>query len=235
MFTTAHAVPASRRLFHLVGAGLVVAAVLVPAGGSHAAAGTSTNQAFTVVSIPAASSATTQTILVQRTWDGPEFIIDVAPTTTIVRRFDGPSTLSEVSAGDHLLITGANLGNHTIAATAIKDTSIQVGFTSINARVRYVARDFSAMAVRITANEHGNAAFGVGSTILVDITPTTPITLLQGAGTVQQLRPQMLINIHYGLSNREGQVMFTAHDITELPQANAASLPQVAPADTIAK
>jgi hypothetical protein len=105
-----------------------------------------------------------------------------------------------------------------VAATASTDTRIQPGFISVTARVRYVARDFSMMAVCVTASDHANTVFGVGSTAMVDLTPTTPTTLLKGASTVQQLRPQMLINIHCSLSNRKGRLMITVHGITELPR-----------------
>jgi hypothetical protein len=73
------------------------------------------------------------------------------------------------------------------------------------------------MAVCVTADEHASTVFGVGSTIMVDIAPTTPVTLLNGTSTAQQLRPQMLIKIHYSLSNRKRRVMFIVHDISELP------------------
>jgi hypothetical protein len=193
-------------------------------------------QAFTLVSVN--NSITPPTLIVQRNEISPLTTIRVAGTTSIVRRFGGKSDVTELSPGDHLAISGTNLGNHSVNATRIKDNSIQVAGTQINATVSWVARDFGRMAVHVTANEGANAAFSVGNTILVNISPDTPVIFLVGQGGglpgVQGLRPGMPITLH-GFSDHEGQVILNPRDIEEILGEQVNALIRIAPNDSSAR
>lgn len=218
-----------RRLAGTVALSLfAVGGFLYPAA-SHAAPARFVNRAFTVVSVN--TTSTPQTIEVQRGWAGPETTVGVAANTVFLRRYNGKSDISELSAGDSVLITGTVAGTRTLLATTVKDMSIQVAYTQVNATVAFVSRDFSQMTVHIRAAQGPNAPFYAGSTVSADITPTTPVTLLGGmGGTIQQLRPGMAITF-YGFSDRAGQVITNPHGITQIPAAQVNQLTVAAPND----
>jgi hypothetical protein len=210
-------------------AGMVAAGVGTPAS-SHAASAPlkATGRDFTVVSIGGSTTATT--MMVQRSPNTPEISVIISPTTTLVRRFNGPADLSQFSAGDQVHVTGTGTAATTITATEVKDNSIQVAFTQINGRVLYISRAFDRMVLRVTANQGGNAAIPVGNIAILNITPTTPVDLIgQPTGTVANVRPGMVLTL-WGLSNRPGQTVFRPHDITQL-LTNANVLTKSAPGD----
>jgi hypothetical protein len=210
--------------------GMLAAGLGAPAA-SHAAPALlkATGRDFTVVSI--GGSTTSTTMMVQRGPDSPEISVIINPTTTLVRRFNGPAELSQFSAGDRVHITGTGTAATTITATEVKDNSIQVAFTQINGRVLFVSRALDRMVLRVTANQGSNAAIPVGNIATLNITPTTPVDLLgQHNGTVANVRPGMVLTL-WGLSNRPGQIVFRPHDITQLLTNNANVLTKSAPGD----
>lgn len=204
---------------------------------------------WVVVSVAGASAPTT--MVVEHGPKSPEFTVAISSTTTLVRRFNGKSDPSELSAGDHVQITAAApvvaattpaTTTTTVAgaapiivATAIKDNSIQVAFTQINGRVLSVGRDLTQMVVRVTANEGANAAIRRGAIATVDTTATTVVTLTGGKpGTMADVRPGMVLTF-WGLSNREGHIVFVPHDVTQLLASSANTLTKAAPNDNTPK
>ncbi len=227
----------SRMLFTAALGGLVLAGTLVPAAG-HAAALTVRPQSFTVVSVP---SATPNTLIVQRSVTGPEITVTLSPAATIVRRFDGKSNLGEFSSGDHVLITrvappvatgaATTAPAAAITASAVKDDSIQVGYTQINGRVVFLNQALNQLVLIVTADEGKLSAIPVGDRAFVDVTPTTPVSLVgKPAATMADVRPGMVLTM-WGLTQNEAHVLFAPHDITQL-LGNAASLTKVAPNDS---
>jgi hypothetical protein len=213
-------------------AGMLAAGVGTPVA-SHAAPAPlkAAGRDFTVVSI--GGSAVPTTMMVQRDPNSPEISVLISPTTTLVRRFNGPADLSQFSAGDQVHVTGTGTAATTITATEVKDNSIQVAYTQINGRVLYISRAFDRMVLRVTANQGGNAAIPVGNIATLNITPTTPVTLIgQHNATVANVRPGMVLTL-WGLSNRPGQIVFRPHDITQL-LTNAGVLTKSAPGDNTA-
>jgi hypothetical protein len=246
------------RLGRLVSAvamtGLLIAGLSAPLAG-HAAPGTHRNvklaaalkankHDFIVISVAGNTAPTT--MVVARGPYSAEITVAVSSTTTIVRRFDGKSDLSEVSPGDQVQIKGVrttaggvaatNAATVTgITATAIKDVSIQVGFTQINGRVLYISRALDQLVVRVTANEGRYAAFERGAIATIDVTPATKFALLNNPNaTTADVRPGMVLT-GWGLSNRDSHIMFSPHDLTQLLPRAAAALAHAGQADTTAK
>jgi dihydrofolate reductase len=141
---------------------------------------------------------------VQRSLTGPEITVIIGPTATLVRRFNGKSNLGEFSGGDHVLITpaappvstGAATPAPTVAITAIavKDESIQVDHTQINGRVVFVDQALNQLAPIVTADEGKLAAIPVRDHCFIDVSPTTPVSLVgKPTATMADVRPGILI------------------------------------------
>jgi hypothetical protein len=212
--------------------GLLAAGLGTP-GASHAAPALlkATGADFTVVSVAGNTAPTT--MMVERSPNTPEITVAISPTTTLVRRFNGPADLSQFSAGDQVHVIGTGTAATTITATEVKDNSIQVAYTQINGRVLSISRAFDRMVLRVTANQGGNAAIPVGNIATLNITPATPVVLIgQPNATVTNVRPGMVLTL-WGLSNRPGQIVFRPHDITQL-LTNAGVLTKSAPSDNTA-
>jgi hypothetical protein len=194
------------------------------------------SQAFTVVSVP---STTPNTLIVQRSINGPEITVTISPTATLVRRFDGKSNLGELSGGDQVLITPmapptASSPAVTIPAGVVKDVSIQVAYTQINGRAMFVSQALNEMVVGVTANEGRLAAIPVGDRAFVDVTPTTAVSLVgKPNATIADVRPGMVLTM-WGLSDNVSHVVFAPHDITQL-LSSAATLSKAAPDDNTPK
>jgi len=231
--------------------GVLVAGLGMPVA-SHAAGGTHKNAAsndWVVVSVAGDTAPTS--MVVQRGPNSREVTVDISPSTTIVRRFNGKSDPSELSAGDHVQITALTPvaaattpatttttvapAAPVITASAIKDNSIQVAYTQINGRVVFVGRGLERMVVRVTANEGSNAAIHLNDIATVDTTSTTPVDLIgKPNGTMADVRPGMVLTF-YGLTNREGHIVFAPHDITQLLPTSAKTLTKAAPSNNTPK
>ncbi|MGH2346043.1 MAG: hypothetical protein ACRDG4_12515, partial [Chloroflexota bacterium] len=107
-----------------------------------------------------------------------------------------------------------------------------VAYTQINGRVLFVGRAFDRMVLRVTANQGANAAIPRGDIATLDIAPTTRVTLIgkPNAG-MADVRPGMVLTL-WGLSNREGHIVFRPHDITQLLTNGANTLTRSAPSDS---
>jgi hypothetical protein len=189
---------------------------------------------YTVVSVTG-NNFPPSTFLVQLDATNPAITVSVGINTVIVRRFNGASNLSELSAGDRVAITGETPTTSTINATRVQNYSVQVGYTQVNGTVLYVASNLSGIALRVTANEGRDAAFGVGTIIMINTTPSTSIRFLDGhTGHLTDLRPGMRLTL-YGVSDREGQIVVSPHSIEQIRSARAHVLTRVAPDDSAAK
>jgi len=201
---------------------------------------------FVLVSIPGSAP---NTLIVQRGVNDPEITVTISPTATIVRRYNGKSDLSELNVGDHLVIKGTRtppagtalngttaVSGTTILASAIKDTSIQVGYSQINGRVLGLSRAMDQLDVQVTANEgNARAAFPVGEFASIVVSPTTVVNLLGKPGaTIADVRPGMVLTM-YGLSDSTLHTMLAPHDITQLLGNTATRLTKIAPSDSTAK
>lgn len=200
-------------------------------GAAHAApAQTQQNVNFTLVAKGGTGALTVLTV--QERAHGPEYKVTFGPSSPILRRFYGNSNLKELSAGDHLLISGDWSSPHVFTAVGIVDTTIQVGYSQINGKVTSIGSGLHRLVVQVTANEGKNAAFAVKETVTLDVSPTTKVELLGGhMGTIANLRPGTLLTC-WGLSNRNAHAMFSPHDITQILSSGAGKLTKVAPPDS---
>lgn len=242
------------RLATLAGmTGVLVAGLGMPvashAAGNHGRAANAKSDEWVVVSVAGDTAPTS--MVVQRGPNSREFTVDISTSTTIVRRFNGKSDPSELNAGDHVQITAATpvvtattpatttttvaTAAPVITATAIKDNSIQVAYTQVNGRVVFVGRGLERMVVRVSANEGSNAAIPLGDIATVDTTSATHVDLIgKPNGTIADVRPGMVLTF-YGLSDREGHIVFAPHDITQLLPTSAKTLTKAAPNDNTPK
>jgi hypothetical protein len=115
------------------------------------------------------------------------YTVEVSSSTTIVRLYNGPSALDELSPGDRLVITGTFVTPNTVAATWIKDTSIQRAWTRLSGKVIAVAGTSLPASVLVTAvRDRLSAPFTVGQNILVTVGATTQVIAPAATGTAVQ-------------------------------------------------
>lgn len=186
-----------------------------------------------VILMAKASNSAPTTLIVKQVSHGPKVAVSVGASTSVLRRFYGNSSLHELSVGDHLLISGGwGSGHRSFEAVGLIDNSIQVGHSQINGKVTYVGGGLHRIAVQVTANEGKDAAFGLGATVTLDVSPTTKVELLNHhAGTAGSLRPGMALTL-WGLSNRDAHLVLSPHDISQILVNGDGKLTKAAPADS---
>jgi hypothetical protein len=137
----------------------------------HAAAGTTagtlTSMNGSVLTLTAAGGVT--------------YTVNVSTTTKIVRLYDGPSALDEMSPGDALLVRGTTVTTGTINATWIKDQSIQRKYTRLVGTIQSVGA--SSATVIVTRDEHGPTPFHLGQTITLTVGASTKVISPTATGT----------------------------------------------------
>lgn len=158
--------------------------------GHHAAKAVAKGASFTgyLAAAPTAAPSTAPTTagttaisatLTVNTAHGP-ITVNVTAKTRFARRFNGASSLDELSVNDHLLVAGRRAGAQTVDASMIKDLSIENTDALLFARVAQVAPG----TVTVVSQPRGHhAAFAAGQTFTLPISPTT--TIIAG-GAVKQ-------------------------------------------------
>jgi hypothetical protein len=138
-------------------------------------------------------SASAPTILTLRTPHTGLVTVSVAPTTRLVRRFNGASLLVEFSAGDVLAVAATYQGGSSYSATAIKDVSIQGAYSFMVGRITSI-RGTQVTATVLAAMHSRQDPFWVGESVTLHLSAMTMITLANGtAGTAASLQPGMRI------------------------------------------
>jgi hypothetical protein len=97
----------------------------------------------------------------------------VSSTTQIVRLYNAPSGLDEMSPGDALLVRGTSPVTGTINATWIKDESLQRAYTRMVGTVQAVGA--TTVTVMVDADPHGPTPFALGQTLPLNIGAATKI------------------------------------------------------------
>jgi hypothetical protein len=138
--------------------------------------------------------------------------VNVSPSTTLVRRYNGPSALNEFSPGDQLKVTGVMLSNNTFNATLIKNNTIQHAYTHNLAVITAINSTTTLLTVRVLRDlPFDNRVapqnpFAVGQTIFVAVTPAMSVTLADGSrGTVQDDLSAGLTIATLGVYNRSSR------------------------------
>ncbi len=120
-------------------------------------------------------SSTTPPATLSLTTTGGQITVTVSISTTIVRRYNGQSSLDELSPNDILDVTGQTTGVGSVAATSIKDVSIQAAYTRLVGVVTAVSP--TSITVTVRKDEQGRSPFVVGQSIVLPIGSTTKIVL----------------------------------------------------------
>lgn len=118
-------------------------------------------------------SAMNGSVLTLTASGGVTYTIDVSTTTKIVRLYDGPSGLDELSPGDALLVRGATVATNTIQASWIKDQSIQRAFTRMVGTIQSVGAN--SVTVMVTRDSAGPSPFAIGQIMTITLGATTNV------------------------------------------------------------
>jgi hypothetical protein len=143
----------------------------------------------------------------------------VASTTGIIRRYNGTSSLAELSAGDNLLVFVRFTGpmNQPYPAMVVKDISIQAHAAATVGTIKTI----SGNTVTVTVMANGRLykhqdAFKVGETVTLNVSASTKIILANGtAGSLSSLQPNMKIWVN-GVANRKAHSYTTVDRIRVL-------------------
>jgi phospholipase C len=177
--------------------------------------------AFTLVSLSAARAPAT--LLVQQSTRGPLIHVPISSATLVTFRFGSIAPLLSLNIGDRLRIIGVRHGN-SIVARQIHDLSMQTADTQINGIVTAITARVSQITLRVTANQGLLAPFGVGATVLVNVTPSSPLRLLDGhMGTIRQLRPGAVVTLH-GLSDAPAHLILDPRAMAEIAPTLAGTI-----------
>jgi hypothetical protein len=101
--------------------------------------------------------------------------VNVTAKTRFARRFNGASSLDELSVNDHLQVAGRRVDAQTVDASMIKDLSIENTDTLLFAKVTGVAP--TALTVVSEPRGHHHLALAAGQTFTLPISPTTTIVV----------------------------------------------------------
>lgn len=99
--------------------------------------------------------------------------VTVTSATRIVRLFNGPSSLDELSPGDALVVRGTPDATGTIAATVIEDQSIQRADARLTGIIQSVGP--ATATVQVTADAQKRSPFGLGQIVSLQIGAATRI------------------------------------------------------------
>lgn len=115
--------------------------------------------------------------------------VTVGASTTLVRRYDAPSSLAEFQAGDLLGVTGTMNPDNTLTPTAIKDLTIQAGFTNNVGVVTNFTTNSAGAITQLKVRVLGASRFRTlttlraGQIVAINVAPATlamSITLADG-------------------------------------------------------
>jgi len=121
----------------------------------------------------APSSVTAPTTLMIQTPHRGVVTVQVSATTQIVRRFGAASGLDELSVNDVLEVRGALVGPNTVAATHIRDFSIQGAFTHLIGLVLAVTPN--SVSVVVQQDKRARAPFAVGEHLTLPVGSSTAV------------------------------------------------------------
>ncbi len=160
------------------------------------------------------SSAATSTLTLQ-TRNRGTVTVNVDSNALIVRRYNGISSLAELSPNDRLTVVGKYLGNSTYSATTIKDFTIQRAFTFMIGEISGVSGNTLTVTVQANNRHHARDPFKIGQSITVNATGAT-VTLANGTtGAISALTPNTRIGV-VGVYNRQAHSFTSAFRIRVL-------------------
>ena len=156
-----------------------------------------------VTSIGGATAPTTLTV---QTVGGLTINVTVPASTTVVRRYGGPSGLDEMVAGDRVSVWGSfEPGSSTFDAVRIKDWSIQRVDSRVVGLVQSAANN--GAVVLVGRHEHGRRnPYYHGETVQVTFTASTVVMSGSMTVTVAAVQPGLRI-VAMGTYDRIGHTL----------------------------
>lgn len=129
--------------------------------------------AYTGYLVSAPVTTTTPTTLTLQTPHNGQIAVAVTPDTKIVRRYNGASSLDELSANDVLQVHGTSTAPGTLTATRIRDVSIQAAYTRVVGQVTAVGSNSVSIVVQRDAT--GRAPFRAGQNLVLPVGASTQV------------------------------------------------------------
>jgi hypothetical protein len=140
------------------------------------------HQRHTVDGVLQTMSGTTAATLTVQTASGTTVTVTVPATTKFERRYNGRSSLDEVTAGDRITAYGAfeRGSSTTFDARRIKDWSIQRAYTRVVGSVATVQN--GVVTLRVARGRSGHSPYWHGEGVWVTLSPSTLV--MSGSATV---------------------------------------------------
>jgi len=131
-----------------------------------------------------------------------QLAVNVTSSTRIVRRYYGGSGLDQLNQGDTLQVTGL-LANGQVAASLVRDLSIQDAYSSLVGAVGFVNfNNPQYFTVRVTQNSGRHSPFRVGSLLPIYVNGNTQIVTSSGTSNqITVLNPGQTVTV-LGVYNR---------------------------------
>jgi hypothetical protein len=135
------------------------------------------------------SGTTTPATLTVQTASGTTVSVTMPATTKFVRRYNGHSSLDELTAGDRITADGAfeKGSSTTFDARRIKDWSIQRAYTRVVGSVAAVQNGVVTLRVARGRSEHSPYWHGEG--VWVTLSSSTMVMSSSGTVTVNAVQP----------------------------------------------
>lgn len=142
--------------------------------------------------------------------------VAVTPSTKIVRRYNGASSLDELSANDVLQVRGVTSAAGTITATWMRDVSIQAAYTRLVGQVTAVTPN--SVSVVVQRDETGRSPFIVGQNVTLPVGASTQVIsgTTTTTGSTGGIAPGNRI-VALGVYNRIGNTFQSTFRIRVLP------------------
>ena len=102
-----------------------------------------------------------------------QITVAVDASAKIVRRFNGASSLDEVGVNDVLQVRGVTTAPGVVAATLIRDTSIQEAYTRLVGLVTAVTP--ASVSVVVQRDASGRSPFSYGQNLTLPVGPSTQV------------------------------------------------------------
>jgi hypothetical protein len=128
--------------------------------------------------------------------------VTVAATTKYERRYNGPSSLDEFTAGDRITAWGSfeKSSTTTFDAQRIKDWSIQRAYTRVVGSVAAVQKN-GLVTLRVARGGSGHSPYWHGEDVSVTLSPSTLVMSSPVTGTLDAVQPGVRVLV-MGLYDR---------------------------------
>lgn len=156
--------------------------------------------------LAAMSGASTPATLTLDSAGGISITVSVATTTTVVRHYNGPSSLDELSVGDHVAVWGTFAAGsaNVFDATRLKDWSIQRLDSRVKGQVSALTNGGATLTVLHGHGRHD--PYRHGEAVQLSFTSSTIVMEGSVTATVAAVQPGQRV-LAMGVYDRTGRVL----------------------------